>query len=72
MQTVNASVDMGCRGRGRTHHQSECMNLKFIMTEWASEEPPPLSAWTSHCSSGQRDKASLTPTYSFTPHHHTN
>lgn len=28
-------------GQQRTNHQLECMNLKFIMTEWASGEPPP-------------------------------
>lgn len=57
--------------RGRTISWN-ALHLRFIMSEWASAEPPPLSVWTSHCSFGQRDKASLTPTYSFTPHHHTN
>lgn len=32
-------VDRWCRERQRTHHQLECMHLKFIMTVHASEEP---------------------------------
>lgn len=43
-----------------------------MITERDSEDSRPPSVWTPYCSFGQRDKASRTPTYSFTPHHHTN
>lgn len=57
---------------GREDTPSGSVNRKLVMTGWASEDSWPPSVWTPYCSFGQRDKAFFTPTYSFTPHHHTN